>query len=163
MCVMTALGVAGSLIGSVMQAKAAEKQASQERDIAQRQQTLDLQRAQREREIGAVQAARQRQETERMLAQQTALRAGTGGATSRGSALLISEDTAREGELQALLEEANAATRARGIETQSGIDYAAAQSRAGAIETKGKVKMTSGIFRAGSTLLKTDSAKKMFG
>lgn len=163
MCLMTALGVASSLIGSVIQAKAAKKESTQQTQVAQQQQAFDVKRAERESEIGVMQAARQRKETERMLAQQTALRAGTGGATSRGSALLISEDTAREGELSALLEESNAATRSQGIKTQSDINYAAAQSRAQATETRGKLGMTSGIFRAGSTLLQTGSAKKMFG
>lgn len=149
MCLMTALGVAGNLIGSAMQA-------SQEKKIARQQQAYDQQRARREDEIGQLQAARQRRDTANMLAMQTALSAGTGGSPSRGSTLLISEDTAREGEFAARLEEANAETKAKAIRDQSSINYAAARSKANA-------GLTSSIFRAGTTLLKTDTGKSMFG
>lgn len=149
MCWMTAIGIASNLIGSAMEAK-------QQNKIARQQQQLDMQRAQREQEIGALNARRQRRETSDLLALQTALRAGTGGAPGEGSALLISENTAREGEFAARLEEANAATKAKAIRDQANIDYAAARAKSSA-------GLTSGIFKAGTTLLKSDFGKKTFG
>lgn len=149
MMMMKLAGAAANVVGSFMQA-------SQEKKIARQQQQLDMQRAQREQEIGALNAKRQRQENERMLSMQTALRAGSGGATSRGSSLLITEDTAREGEFSAALEEANATTKAKAIRDQSNINYAAARSKANA-------GVTSSIFRTGSKLLTSGAGKSLFG
>lgn len=149
MCLMTAIGMAANLIGSAMEAK-------QKNKIARQQQQLDFDRAQREKEIGVLNARRQRRETSDLLALQTALTAGTGGAPSQGSRLLISENTAREGEFAARLEESNAATKAKAIRDQANIDYAAAMAESSA-------GLTSGIFKAGTTLLKSDFGKKTFG
>lgn len=98
--------------------------------------------AKREREIGALNAKRVRAKTESTAASARAMLAGSGTDASTGSALLIQEDIAAEGEFNARLAENNAEVSATGQTTQ------AVLSRA-----EGRNARTASYYRAGTSLL----------
>lgn len=133
-----ALGIAGlglSAVGMVAEGIRANQQAKFQARV-QRQQ------AERERLRGEAEAADRRRQSQRLLARQRALLAGSGVDPGVGSALLLQEDTAAEEELAALRTEAGFKTSATRLEQQAELTRAS-----------GRGAQRAGVFRAGSRLL----------
>lgn len=82
----------------VMSARGQASGAKMQAELARRQ-------AERERQIGAMQAQQQRERSKRTEGTQRALLAARGGDTGTGSALLVQEELAEEGEFNARLAE----------------------------------------------------------
>ena len=132
---LMAVSSAASAGMQVMSAQGAGQSAKMQAELARRQ-------ADRERQIGQLQAKQQREKNKRVEGTQRALLAARGGDTGTGSALLVQEELAEEGEFNARLAENNAAARASGFEAEAVLQQARArQARA------------AGLMRAGSTLL----------
>ena len=119
----------------VMSARGQASGAKMQAELARRQ-------AERERQIGAMQAQQQRERSKRTEGTQRALLAARGGDTGTGSALLVQEELAEEGEFNARLAENNAAARASQFEAENVLQ----QARARQIRS-------AGLMRAGTTLL----------
>ena len=141
--VMTAIGTLSSVMGAIGGGSAANQAAQMQADIYARQ-------AAREREMGALSAKRLRAQNEQVAASQRALLASGGRDMSTGSALLIQEDLAEEGEFNALLAENNTDATISSLRAQEVMERA-----------KGKNAQTASYFRAGSALLK--GGKVAFG
>ena len=142
----TVLSTGVSAMGAMASAKGQAQQASMQAELARRQ-------AERERQIGAMQASQQREKNKRLGGTQRALLSGSsGGDLGDGSALLVQEELAEEGEFNARLLENNAAARVSSLEA----DRVLALSRASQARS-------AGMFRAGSALLSggTNIAKAM--
>ncbi len=101
------------------------------------------QEAERERQLGELNAKRQREDNERLAATQRARLAGSGRDVGTGSALLLQDDLAEEGEFNALLLEADADAKVRSKLAERELSLAA-----------GRNASTASFFRAGSALLK---------
>ena len=140
---LSSIGTLSSVMGAIGGGSAANQAAQFQGDMYARQ-------AQREREMGELQAGRLRTENERVAATQRALLASGGRDISSGSALLIQEDLAEEGEFNALLTENNTAAKISSLRSQEVLERA-----------RGKNAKTASYFRAGSSLLKGSS--KAFG
>jgi len=133
--IMTAVSTAASAATSMASAAGAAQQGQMQAELARRQ-------AERERQIGVLQAGQLREKNKRTEGTQRALIAGKGSDLGDGSALLIQEELAEEGEFNARLTENNTAARASGFEAERTIALArASQAR------------SSGMMRAGSALL----------
>jgi hypothetical protein len=147
-------GAEAALIGGMgLQTVGGMKQASAERKAGSYQDAITRQRAQREREIAAIQAQRQRDKTDQMSATQRAILATRGGDINSGSALLVQEDLAEEGEYQARLTEAGGDTQAMGLEAEGKL-----------ARMRGRSASTATMFRTGTNLLKsTYSNREVFG
>jgi len=120
---------------AIMSAKSAAQGPKLEAELAGRQ-------AQREKEIGELQASQEREANKRVQGTQRALLATSGGDPGTGSALLVQEELAEEGEFNAQVIENNAAARANTFEADRVLQQA-----------RSKQIAQSGFFRAGSTLL----------
>lgn len=140
---LSSIGTLSSVMGAIGGGSAANQSAQMQADIYARQ-------AAREREMGALQAGRLRKQNEQVAATQRALLASGGRDMSTGSALLIQEDLAEEGEFNALLAENNTDATISSLRAQEVMERA-----------KGKNAQTASYFRAGSTLLK--GGKVAFG
>jgi hypothetical protein len=103
---------------------------------------LSGRQAQREKEIGELQASQEREANKRVQGTQRALLAARGGDPGTGSALLVQEELAEEGEFNAQVIENNAAARVNTFEADRVLQQA-----------RSKQIAQSGLFRAGSTLL----------
>jgi hypothetical protein len=141
--VMTAIGTLSSVMGAISGGSAANQAAQMQADVYARQ-------AAREREMGALSAKRLRAQNEQVAASQRALLASGGRDMSTGSALLIQEDLAEEGEFNALLAENNTDATISSLRAQEVMERA-----------KGRNAQTASYFRAGSALLK--GGKVAFG
>ena len=119
----------------VMSARGQAQGAKMQAELARRQ-------AERERQIGAMQASQLREQSKRTEGTQRALLAARGGDTGTGSALLVQEELAEEGEFNARLAENNAAARSSQFEAENVLQ----QARARQIRS-------AGLMRAGTTLL----------
>ena len=119
----------------VMSARGQASGAKMQAELARRQ-------AERERQIGAMQASQLREQSKRTEGTQRALLAARGGDTGTGSALLVQEELAEEGEFNARLAENNAAARSSQFEAENVLQ----QARARQIRS-------AGLMRAGTTLL----------
>ena len=95
--------------------------------------------------VGAHEAAALRKKTEAQLATQRAIRAGTGGDTSTGSALLVAEDLAEEGEYNALLAENNADLSASAQRQQANITRMGGANAAAAGRTRGATRCSPAV------------------
>ena len=134
----TAAAVASAAIGAagaMSSAKAAKNMASTEAELAERQ-------ARRDKQIGAMQASQSREESKRTEGTQRALLNERGGDAGTGSALLVQEELAEEGEFNARLIENNAAALA-----------SSSQAQAVLAQARGRNAARAGMFRAGSALL----------
>lgn len=135
MAIMSIVSAAASAAGSIQQGRAASAASKTQAELYRRQ-------AQREQQIGALNASRARKDAEALAGKQRAFLAGSGADPSSGSALLVQEDLAEEGEFNARLAENNA--------------LHAAQSRMSAAvlaRAAGRGAQQGSYFRAGSTLL----------
>jgi len=102
--------------------------------------------------VAEVEAARKRRETQRLSSRQRALY-GKAGVTFEGSPLLVMEDTAAEGELDALLIEYRGLTQTQ-----------AYQSQAESSRMKARQAKAAGWYGAGTSLLgAASSATSMYG
>lgn len=129
------VGAGVGAAGAIQQGKAAKQSAEFNAAMMKRE-------ADREKQIGELNARRVRKETESLAATQRALLAGGGGDQSTGSALLIQEDLAEEGEFNARLAEVNAETA---VSTK--------MAQATLARMGGRAAGTSSYIRAGTTLL----------
>ena len=136
MIALTAASAAVSAAGAIAQGKAAENQAKTQAELARRS-------AERERQIGAMKAKQQRESNKRTEGTQRALLSATGGDPGTGSALLVQEELAEEGEFNARLTENNAAAQASQFEAERVMRLAA-----------GKNARKASYFRAGQALLR---------
>lgn len=132
----TALSASTAAAGAMASSKGQAQQAKMQGELARRQ-------AEREREIGALNASQQREKNKRAEGTQRALLAGSSGRDiGEGSALLVQEELAEEGEFNARILENNAAGRVSSLEADRVLALSrASQARSG------------GAFRAGSALL----------
>jgi len=139
----TAAAVASAAVGAagaMGQAKAAKNMAATEAELARRQ-------ARRDKQIGAMQASQSRESSKRTEATQRALLNERGGDAGTGSALLVQEELAEEGEFNARLIENNAAALA-----------SSSQAQAVLAQARGRNAARASTFRAGSALLSGASA-----
>ena len=134
--VISAASTLMSAAGAISQGRAQQQAAGTQAELYRRQ-------AERERQIGALNARRQRAEAARLAGTQRALLGAAGQAAGGGSALLVQEDLAGEGEFNARLAEANAEAAAGSKMMQ------AVLSRA-----EGRGARQASYFRAGTALLK---------
>ncbi len=128
--VATLVAAGGSVYSGIQQQKAAEASADTAEEAAAAT-----------REKAAYDEKMHREKMQKILSSQQAAY-GTSGVTTEGSPLLVMEDTARQGELDALA-------------IRYGGDVEAAQKRSAAnlYRMQGNTAMTSGIIGAGSSLL----------
>ena len=139
-------GVGAQAVGGAVSSRAERKAGAYQEAVLARQ-------AAREREIASLQADRQRKKTEQMSATQRAVLAARGQDISTGSALLVQEDLAEEGEYQARLTEAGGEAQAAGMEAEGRL--------AG---MRGRAKATGTMFRTGTNLLRdTYANREIFG
>jgi len=142
MTLTTAQAVTLMAVSSAAQAGMQVMSAQGQAQGAKMQAELARRQAERERQIGAMQAAQQREGSKRTEGTQRALLAARGGDTGTGSALLVQEELAEEGEFNARLAENNAAARSSQFEAENVLQ----QARARQIRS-------AGLMRAGTTLL----------
>lgn len=117
------IGAAASLGGTVLQSRAASKQ-------AEFQSAVQRQQADRERQIAAAQEEDFRRQQSRLLASSRAARGASGVQSGTGSPLLVAEDFAAETELQALRLRAGGDTQATRLEQQAALTRQGGRSRA---------------------------------
>lgn len=130
--------VASAGIGAfsaIQQGQNASAQAKMQSELYRRQ-------AEREQQIGAINAANARRQADALAGTQRATMGGGSRDTSSGSALLIQEDLASEGELNAKRAENNAQAAATNLRANAAMAVASGQSA-----------QTASYFRAGSALL----------
>ena len=135
-------GMAMSAFSAVAQGAAARKQHKFQAAMIDRER-------QREKQIGALKAFQEREANKRRLATQAALMAGRGGDPGAGSNLLLVEDLAEQGELNARLIEEDSEHKV----TRMG-DEMALQGMLG------RNKQRAGLMKAGTALLA--GAEKMY-
>jgi hypothetical protein len=131
MAVSTAMSVAGAMSAG----RAAQSQSNTQAEILRRQ-------AERERQIGESNAKVQREKNKRLAAKQMALLDATGQDAGTGSALLVQQELAEEGEFNARLIENNAAAQISSLNEQRVLQ-----------QMKGSAARKSSLFKAGSALL----------
>ena len=136
-------GMAMSAFSAVAQGAAARRQHKLQAAMIDRER-------QREIEIGKVKASQEREKNKRLQAQQAALMAGRGGDPGAGSNLLLVEDLAEQGELNARLIEDDSEHKV----TRMG-DEMALQGMLG------RNKQRAGLMKAGTALL--SGAEKFYG
>lgn len=129
-----------SAVGALRSGQAAQNSAKFNAEMLRRQEA-------RQRQINALNAKRKRADNEAIAAKQRALLAGQGRDATSGSALLLQEDLAEEGEFNARL-----------IENQGAADVAGTQARRILALSEGRNAKQASFFRAGSTLLKAGQA-----
>ena len=135
-------GMAMSAYSAMAQGAAARKQHKFQAAMIDRER-------QREKQIGALKASQAREKNTRLQAQQAALMAGRGGDPGAGSHLLLVEDLAEQGELNARLIEDDSEHKV----TRMG-DEMALQGMLG------RNKQRAGLMKAGTALL--SGAQKMY-
>ena len=139
---LTIGSMAMTAFGAISSAKAQKAEGQAAQQMANANAAYQENEATRSEDVGAHEAASIRKKGEAQLATQRAIRAGTGGDVSTGSALLVAEDLAEKSELSALLAENNAYISSKAQRDQAGL------TRAG-----GANAAIAGRTRAGNTLL----------
>jgi hypothetical protein len=134
MMLMSAAGTAMSVVGQIQQGKSTKQWSEYNAAVAER----DALAAQQSAEYAA---GEKRKETERLLGRQRALY-GKAGVTVEGSPLLMMEETASQGELDALM-----------IEREGKLKAGNYQSEAALSRMKGASAQRAGYYGAGSSLL----------
>jgi len=130
----TALAAAGSAYSQYSVGQQQGRMAEYNAKLAERDAKIAKQNA-------AYEASQKRRETERMLGRQRALY-GKGGVTMEGSPLMVQEETAAEGEMDALMIERGYALRTQGFEAEAKLH-----------RMKGSTARSAGAWGAGTTLL----------
>jgi hypothetical protein len=134
----TIASIAGAGIaaaGAIGQGKAAQNTAKFNAEMLRSQ-------GERQRQIAELNASRKRKDNAALEAKQRAIMAGSGRDASSGSALLLQEDLAEEGEFNARL-----------IENQAEADISNTNARRTLALSEGRNARTASYIRAGSTLL----------
>ena len=137
LAVLSAVSTLATTGASFMQSSSQSAGAGMQAELARRQ-------AAREAQIGQMQAAQQRERNKRTEGTQRGLLAGaSGGDPGTGSALLVQEELAEEGEFNARIIENNAAARV-------------ASARADEVLQRSRINQfeQAGLMRSGSALLK---------
>lgn len=132
--VASVAGTALSVYSQVQQSKEQKKWSEYNAAVAERDATAAQQTAEHE-------AGEKRKETQRLLGRQRALY-GKAGVTLEGSPLLMMEETASEGEIDALM-----------IEREGKLLAGRYQSEAALSRMKGSAAQRAGYYGAGSSLL----------
>lgn len=132
-------------ISAAAQAKASSNQASFQAAVARQQ-------AERQKQLAAIEEARVRADVSRKLASQRARMAAAGVQPSAGSALLIAESGAGEGEFQARLTRSQGLNRAAQLEQNATLSDMKGQ----AARTQGKLQVATSLLRAGGQASKLD-------
>jgi hypothetical protein len=122
-------------VSAIQQGQAASSQAKMQSELYRRQ-------AEREQQIGAINAAAARRQADALAGTQRATMGGGSRDSSSGSALLIQEDLAGEGELNAKRAENNAQAAATNLRANAAMAAASGQSA-----------QSASYYRAGSALL----------
>jgi len=131
---VTALAAAGSAYGAYTQGQNQAAMADYNAKLAERDARIAKQNAEHE-------ASQKRRETQRLLGRQRALY-GKAGVTMEGSPLMVQEETAAEGEMDALMIERGYALREQSYTAEATLH-----------RMKGRTARSSGMWGAGSTLL----------
>lgn len=132
---LMAAATAMSAVGAISAGSSAQAQAKTQSEILRRQ-------AERERQIGESNAKVQREKNKRLAAKQMALLDATGQDAGTGSALLVQQELAEEGEFNARLIENNAAAQISSLNEQRVLT-----------QMKGSAAKKASFFKAGSALL----------
>ena len=132
------IGVAVAAAGAGVSAYAASEQAAQQRKVAKFQQEARLNEAESQRQSAAYEEHQFRKRLAILTGQQSSIAAATNLDPSQGTPLLLSLDTARQGELEALNIRKTGAESAAGSELEARFarirgDYASTQGTYGTL------------------------------
>ncbi|MCK5642973.1 MAG: hypothetical protein KAJ19_19350, partial [Gammaproteobacteria bacterium] len=149
---MVTAAVAGSTLGAisanisiasaVFGAASALSQASAQKRLASRNAAISEQNAIQVKNEAAFEESVKRSETQRLKASQRALQGASGGGVDTGSSLLVLEEQAVAGELDALT-----------IRYKGEVGATRARNQAGTDRFEGQIAKQTGIFKAGTSLL----------
>ncbi len=143
------VGTAVSAIGAVQQGRAAKAQGQFQAALIEQQADVTEQQAESERVAARQSEGDFRRQQSALMARRRAILGASGVDQSTGSALLVSQDFARETELQALRIRSGGEIRGTRLEQQADLQ----RGEAGFARLAGSNAQTAGFLRAGSTLL----------
>ncbi len=115
----TALSTGIGVYGSIQQSKAQQAQAEYQSEVAKRNQELAEQQASAQRKSAYDNMIARRQETARLIGKQRAAMGASGAAVDVGSNLDLQEDTAYQGEIDAINEHQKGMDAAYNAEIQA--------------------------------------------
>ena len=133
---IAAAATAVSAASSIQQGKASARQAAFQAAVARQQ-------AERQEKMAALEERRVRRAASQKQGRQRALFAASGIDPSKGTALMLAEDSAGEGELLALLTRSDGLNRAYQLRQGADLDL-----------MRGRAAQQQGYFQAGTTLLR---------
>jgi hypothetical protein len=141
-------------MGSIQQASAAKAEGKARQNQANADAYRMDQEAKREKQIGAANAQKAREDSEAQLARAIAIRGGSGGDASTGSALLVQSDLADEGELNAQRLLNNSYVSAQGLTEGARMTRVGGANAAAA----GRTRAGNALLSGGASIAKTASS-----